>query len=105
MNPKATTEHHFANYREFWPHYLSVHSKPATRRWHTVGLLLAFAWFGAMTAMGRIWLAPLALIVGYGFAWYSNFFIEGNRPASFGHPFWSFISEFRMAYLVLTGKI
>uniref|UniRef100_J3LMB0 DUF4220 domain-containing protein n=1 Tax=Oryza brachyantha TaxID=4533 RepID=J3LMB0_ORYBR len=56
-------------------------------------------------ASGRA--APLlaAPVLGYGMAWYSHFFVEGNRPATFGHPVWSFLCDLRMFSLTLTGRI
>jgi hypothetical protein len=31
--------------------------------------------------------------------------VEGNKPATFGHPWWSFISDFRMLWLMVTGGL
>lgn len=42
---------------------------------------------------------------GYGFAWYSHFFVEGNVPATFGHPFWSLLCDYKMFGLMLTGNM
>ncbi|KAG5550225.1 hypothetical protein RHGRI_015253 [Rhododendron griersonianum] len=42
-------------------------------------------------------------VFGYGFAWYSHFFVKGNVPATFGHPFWSLMCEFKMFGLMLAG--
>ena len=54
-------------------------------------------------------LLPLLLlaapVVGYGFAWIGHFGIEGNTPATFGHPVWSMRSDFRMVFLMLTGRM
>jgi hypothetical protein len=44
-------------------------------------------------------------VVAYAFAWTGHFMIEGNKPATFGHPFWSFISDFRMMGLMMTGRL
>ncbi|MGG5818385.1 Mpo1-like protein [Falsiroseomonas sp. HW251] len=95
----------FASYGEFWPHYLRQHANPMTRRVHAVGtvtglLIAAFALLFGDPA----WLL-LALLVGYGLAWASHLLVEGNRPATFGHPLWSLASDLRMAWLMLTGRL
>ncbi|MCO5559638.1 hypothetical protein L7F22_013239 [Adiantum nelumboides] len=35
----------------------------------------------------------------------SHLFIEGNTPASFGHPFWFFVCDWRMVALMLLGRM
>ncbi len=92
-------------YREFWPFYLGEHSKPATRWFHFVGTLLGVACLvaGLMTPYRYlIWGWPVA---SYGFAWFSHFFIEKNRPATFTYPFWSLISDYRMVAYMWVGRI
>jgi len=44
-------------------------------------------------------------IFGYGFAWISHFLIEKNKPATFKYPFYSLLSDFKMFFEILTGKI
>ncbi len=96
----------FQNYSQFWTYYLSQHSLPATRRWHTAGLGLALLVGGYVTASGRpLWWLFVCPVIGYSFAWYSHFFVEHNRPATEEYPFWSFISEFRMAALTILGRL
>jgi hypothetical protein len=58
-------------------------------------LLLTGQWF---------WL-PTAFLCGYGFAWVGHFFFEKNKPATFKHPLYSFISDWLMYKDTLTGKI
>ncbi len=94
-----------ATYREFWPHYLREHGKPATRRIHFLGTGLAVAGLVGWATTGNGWFAAVALVGGYAPAWIGHFFIEKNRPATFTYPVWSLISDFRMAGLWVVGLL
>lgn len=90
---------------DFWPFYLREHSKAATRAWHFAGSTASLAVLLAAALAARPQLMPLALLTGYGCAWYSHFFIEKNKPATFKHPLRSFVSDWRMWALMLTGRL
>lgn len=94
-----------ATYEAFWPFYLQEHAKPATRYAHYIGtvLVIAIAIFAVATQQ---WLILLAMpVAGYVFAWASHAFIEQNKPATFTHPLWSLVSDFRMFFLWVTGRL
>lgn len=93
------------SFQEFWPYYLSEHSKPETRAIHALGTTVGTACAIALVATGKWRFLPLALIPGYGAAWLSHFLIEKNKPATFQHPLWSFISDYKMLALMATGRL
>lgn len=93
------------SFQEFWPFYLGEHSNPLNRRLHFIGTFLVHIIF-IYAVTSKNWAALWALpFVGYGFAWVGHFFIEKNKPATFKHPFWSLIGDFKMFYQILVGKI
>ena len=92
-------------FKEFWPYYVAEHSKPATRALHFVGTVTATVCLVALIALGKWYWLPLAFVPGYAAAWIGHFFIEHNRPATFKHPLWSFISDYKMVGLMLAGKM
>ncbi len=98
-------QRHFNSFAEFWPHYLGEHSKPATRLLHCLGTLTALGLAIALIAIGKWWLFPLALVPGYACAWTAHFFVEKNRPATFTHPLWSFIGDWKMLAFMLIGRM
>ena len=95
----------YNSFAEFWPHYISEHSRPGTRLLHLIGTTIAIATIVYFIAVERWWLFPLALIPGYGAAWIGHFFVEKNKPATFQHPLWSFMGDYKMIWMILTGRI
>jgi hypothetical protein len=95
----------FRSFADFWPYYLGEHSKPATRLLHGVGTLTAIVLVVSLIVIGKWWLFPIAFVPGYGCAWISHFFIEKNRPATFTHPLWSFMGDWKMLALMLAGRL
>ncbi|MCH8686112.1 DUF962 domain-containing protein [Pedomonas mirosovicensis] len=103
--PGKRPSNRIETYDEFFLYYLREHARPATRRWHYAGTALVILAAAAILATGHLIWLPILLLAGYGPAWISHFFIEKNRPATFRHPFWSLISDFRMFGLWLTGRL
>ncbi|PLT30734.1 DUF962 domain-containing protein [Peribacillus deserti] len=95
----------FSSYEEFWKFYLTQHSKSTTRAWHFVGTSFVFVFIIWAFVSWNFWLVLLAPITAYALAWISHFFIEGNKPATFGHPVWSLRADFRMYRLTLLGQL
>ncbi len=104
---KAPTmsEARFQSFAEFWPYYVREHSQPACRALHFIGSTLALVILGTMFYTQNWWLLLAGLVVGYGCAWVGHFFIEHNRPATFKYPLWSFIGDWKMWSLMLTGRM
>jgi hypothetical protein len=92
------------SFRDFWPYYVRAHSRPGTRILHAIGSVSALAAVVLAIVLSP-WYLLLAPLIGYGFAWYSHFFVEHNRPATFGHPFWSLAADYRMLFLTLSGRM
>lgn len=67
--------------------------------------------FCALSLLGYIithqyWgLMLVGLVIGYGPAWVGHFFVEGNKPASFKYPLWSFMADLKMLALKLGGQM
>ena len=96
---------HFATYDEFFAYYVKQHSDPRNRAMHAAGTTLGLVTLVAAFLLGHPWWALLWLPIAYAFAWTGHFLLEKNVPATFGHPFWSFISDFRMVALMFTGRL
>lgn len=92
------------DYDSFWLRYLRAHARPLTRALHYTGSALALVSL-TLALLWNPWIALVAPVIGYGFAWTAHFGVEGNRPETFGHPLWSLISDFRMLALFLCGRL
>ena len=51
------------------------------------------------------WLLLAAPVAGYFAAWVGHFAFERNRPATFRHPWYSFLADWVMFKDMLTGRI
>jgi len=71
----------FGTFEDFYPYYVSQHSKPATRWVHFAGTHLGAAVGIAGVARRKPALLAAAPVISYGLAWFSHFTIEGNKPA------------------------
>lgn len=91
-------------FADFWPYYVRAHAKERTRVLHATGSVLAVVLLGVAFAVSLWWLIAVP-VVGYTFAWYAHFFVEGNKPATFGHPFYSLIADYRMLFLMMAGRM
>ena len=98
------TNQRIQSFAEFWPFYVREHSLPACRALHFIGSTLALAVLVAAVFYSP-WLLLAVPVVGYGFAWVGHFFIEKNKPASFKYPLWSFVADWKMWALILTGRM
>ncbi|MEX1826618.1 Mpo1-like protein [Luteibacter sp. CQ10] len=95
----------FASFGEFYPYYLGEHADVRCRRLHFAGSCVVLLVLALAVLTGRpawLWLAPVA---GYGFAWIGHFVYEKNRPATFRHPLYSLMGDWRMFFDILRGRV
>jgi hypothetical protein len=95
----------YQSFADFWPYYMREHARPLTRWLHFAGTTTALAIMAMAAALGAwrwLWLVPVA---GYGVAWISHLAIERNRPATFTRPLWSLAADFKMWWLIATGRM
>jgi hypothetical protein len=95
----------YDSFAAFYPFYLSEHVNRTARRLHFVGTSLALICLLELVLTADLSWLILALVFGYGFAWFAHFQFEKNRPATFKHPLYSLMGDGRMFWEMLTGKI
>ena len=95
----------FASFREFYPFYLAEHGNRISRRLHFIGSCGVLALLVVAIVQRNPWWLLAAFPCGYGFAWVGHFFFEKNRPATFRHPFYSFLGDWVMFRDILRGRI
>jgi hypothetical protein len=92
-------------FAEFWPVYVLAHSQPLTRIFHSIGTLIGWSILVAAISLRKPCLILAALAVPYALAWFSHFFVEHNKPATFGHPLWSWLANQKMVAMVVSGRM
>jgi hypothetical protein len=89
----------------FYPFYLSQHQVRWNRRLHFVGTTFVLLLAASALALHNGWLLAGLPLAGYGFAWAGHFFFEKNRPATFTHPLYSLMCDFRMYWDIWRGRL
>ena len=95
----------YSSFREFYPFYLSEHANRVSRRLHFIGTSISLGLLVAAANRHSWALVVLALVQGYALAWVGHFFFEHNRPATFRHPLWSFMGDWRMWWDILRRRV
>ena len=95
----------FRSFSEFYPFYLSEHGNRVSRRLHFTGTSIAAVLILTAVVTQSWWLLWVALVQGYLFAWIGHFFFEHNKPATFKHPAFSLMGDWRLWWDILRRKM
>lgn len=95
----------FKSFSDFYPFYLREHANLMCRKLHFIGTCGVIALLLLFFFTGNLMILAILPVIGYGFAWVGHFMFEKNRPATFKHPFYSLLGDFRMFWDILTGKV
>lgn len=94
----------YRTFAEFYPFYLSEHANRTSRRLHFAGTSVAAALILITVLTGIWWLLAVAAAQGYALAWIGHFCFERNRPATFKHPWYSLMGDWRLWWEILRGR-
>jgi len=95
----------FDTFSEFYAFYLTQHATRGCRRVHVIGSAMVLVLLLYVLITASWWLLLALPAVGYGMAWTGHAVFEKNRPATFGHPFYSLVADWVMFRDVLSGRI
>ena len=95
----------FASFRDFYPYYLGEHADVRCRRLHFAGSWVDLLVIALTVVTGQLLWLLLVPVAGYGFAWAGHFVFEKNRPATFRHPLYSLMGDWRMFWDILRGRV
>jgi hypothetical protein len=99
------TDKEIETFEQFWDFYVGEHKEKATRILHFIGTTAAMGCVATGLLTKRRWLIAVALLAGYGPAWFSHFVIEKNKPATFKYPLWSLQADFVMWWKMVNGQM
>lgn len=92
------------SFAEFWPWYMAAHQDSRCRRVHYLGSAGGLAALMAAIVTGQWWLILAGIAFGYACAWFGHFRFEHNRPATWVKPWWSFLGDWKMFGMWLSGR-
>src|SRR5262245_27311242 len=93
------------NFEAFWPHYVRLHQKPETEKWHAVATLASGSLLAAALLHKSLLLLAPAPVANHLIAQSSHRLFEKNESTPWRNPLWHTRAELRMLKLVLTGEM
>lgn len=88
----------------YYNEYMPLHTKTSTRVCHYIGMIATLIWIVASFKFS-LWLLLAAPFVVYPFAWFGHFAFEKNKPAAWSHPWYAKLSDWRMGWEALRGRL
>ena len=95
----------FKTFSDFYPYYLREHSNNNCRKLHFIGTCGVISLLLLFFFTGNLIILALLPFIGYGFSWIGHLAFERNRPATFKHPIYSLLGDFRMFWDILSGRV
>jgi hypothetical protein len=92
-------------FAEFWPHYVALHTRRGTQALHVAATISCLGLLAAAAILRQPALAILAPLSDFAIAQASHRVFERNRTTPWKNQVWHTRAEFRMARLVLTGRM
>jgi hypothetical protein len=92
-------------FHQFWPLYLRAHSLPGTRAMHYFATAIGVMAFVEAIIAQEPWLFAAGIALAYGIAIFGHWIVEGNQPLIGVSPIWGAVSDLRMVWLAMTGRL
>ena len=92
-------------YRDFWVAYLDAHRNPLTRGMHYAATATGMGGTALSIWFELLWLMACGIGIAVMMAVTSHWWIEHNRPLIRVNPFYGALSDLRMCWLALTGRL
>lgn len=92
-------------YGDFWVAYLDAHRNPLTRGMHYLATATGMGGTALSIWFELLWLMAGGIGIAVMMAVTSHWWIEHNRPLIRVNPFYGAISDLRMCWLALTGRL
>src|SRR5262245_11677759 len=102
---KTTRSGGIVPFKRFWPIYLNAHQRSATRVMHYLATVTGILAAIVAILTGMYWLFPLGIGLSYVLAVVSHWVFERNQPLILVSPHWGAVSDLRMCWLALTGRL
>ncbi len=101
----STLETKIKRFSDFWPVYVLSHQSRANRFFHFLATLTSIVMGIVFAYTHKFVFLILMPVVSYAFAWAGHFIHEKNTPLTWTYPLYSLIADYKMFFLIISGKM